>query len=80
MSKERYNLPSGLTTTSVNKYIKEWRSIANDVIAALPDLNLHLIGYDPGFLFGTQRERFYGSVDMTTSMALAIQKLYRSKK
>lgn len=41
-----YRLPNDTHTTSVNKYIKEWRAIGDDLAKIL---DVKVLSFDPGF-------------------------------
>lgn len=69
-------LPSGKSSKSADRYVREWRSLGRKLCKALGG-ERYIIGYDPGFLIYYKNS--YSSENYPTWLALKIVELYEMK-
>lgn len=75
----KYRLTNSKLTSSVNKYIKDWRKLGEKV-CSLFDGDATLMGYDPDFLIFIRTQEGSYTQYVNVDFAKRISKLIQSKK
>lgn len=65
-----YRLPDGKSTTSANRYVREWRKLYKPVCKAL---KVKCIGCDPDFLFTKGNQSFNLPVSVVRDINILIE-------